>query len=69
MTLAGGVSIDTRTIAKGVALATNGSVSTDGASNEVVLVHLDIEQLTAKHPYPLPNSGFKPSRKADFLQA
>lgn len=45
----------TRPIAKSVALATDCSFSTDGTSNEVVLVHLNVDKLTAKYFHPLPN--------------
>lgn len=42
--------------AKRVALATNGTVSTDHAGNEVIPMHLNVEQLTAKNPHPLLNT-------------
>lgn len=42
-----------RAISKAATLATNGSVSADHAGNEVVLMHLNVDQLTTKdlHPY------------------
>ena len=45
----------TCSITKSVALATNCSFSTDGASNEVVLVHLNVDQLPTEYFHPLLN--------------
>ncbi len=42
-----------RAIAKGMTLTTDGPVSTHHARNEVVLVHSNVDQLTAKNPHPL----------------